>query len=889
MRMTQRILFPLGGIFCCAWMVSPAEALMVDSVDPPLFISPDLVPPRVQQIAQTLPSDPSDLILQGQQLYQSGQYSQAAQRWRTAAQQFEQSRSIPRQALSLSYLALAENALGDFEAANTTIAEALTLATPYGSGNPGLLGQIWNTQGRLSLTQGQAEAAVNQWQTAQRWYTAAKDTAGVVGSRLNEVQALQVLGYFRQANLKSKAIDAQLKALPDDSLKVFALRSFGNLLQITGTPANASEILNQALTLAEQQQNRQEQSLILNSLGNVYRQGDDAESLEKSADYYQRSAQAAPTLGLRVEAKLNHLSLLLNAAKTGTLAADPSRALPTLLADLGTELPELPLSRQALEAKINGAVQLIKLRQYLQSQKTLPPTLAPIADSPLLTPASIAQNLAQVIQEAQQIQDDRTESFATGTLGSLYEQTQQWEEATRLTQRALVLAAQVKADDIAYRWQWQLGRIFDHSGDDRRAAINAYQGAIDTLQDIRGDLLATNPEFQFSFRDSVEPVYRELVSLLIQPNASVADLKQARSAIEGLQLAELEDFFRSSCIDIPTTDIDQLDPTAAIIYPIILNDRLEVITSIPGQDLQHHTIPLRKTEVENTLEQLLQSLNPAFDDQYRLNLSKQVYDWLIAPIAPELGEVQTLTFVLDGFLRSIPMAALYDGQQYLVENYNIALAPGLQLVDPTQIDRANSRVLALGLSEARRDFPPLPGVKEELSEIEKALPTKVILDESFTEANMRNAVLETPFPILHLATHGQFSSMSSETFLLSWDELIDVKQFQDLIDERSFIPEQPIELLVLSACETAAGDKQAALGLAGFAVKSGARSTLATLWSVSDESTAKFMTNFYHSFLEQTQISRGAALREAQLTLLHQSEYQHPFYWAPFVLVGNWL
>ncbi|MGA1131451.1 MAG: CHAT domain-containing protein [Prochlorotrichaceae cyanobacterium] len=879
MLLTQRIAIPLGGLVFLL-TASPGEALIVDPPTDPLTLAQNGAP------------DGSRLLQNGQQFYQSGQYHQAVQAWQTAAQRFEQSQSPTNQALSLSYLALAQNALGEFEAANASIAVALDLATPYGSERPSLLAQIWNTQGRLSLNQGQAEAALQHWQQAQDWYAKANDTAGVLGAQINEVQALQVLGYFRQANLKSQAIDQKLATLPDPELKVFALRSFGNLLQITGTLAESSEKLNEALVLAEQQQDRQEQSLILNSLGNVYRQIEDPEAWAKSAEYYQRSVSIAPSLSTRVEAKLNHLSLLLSAIDNDALTEAGSETLPDLLLGLQTDLSQLPLSRQSLEAQVNWSIQLIKLRQSLQeqtNQRAIPEPLAAIADSPVLFPQQIAQTLALAIQQSQQLQDDRTESFATGILGSLYEQNQQWQEATQLTQRALVLAAQVKADDIAYRWQWQLGRILNQSGGDRVEAIAAYQGAIDTLHEIRGDLLATNPEFQFSFRESVEPVYREIVSILVQPNASEQDLRQARAAIEGLQLAELEDFFRSSCIDISTANIDELDPTAATIYPIILDDRLEVIRSVPGQPLRHHTVPLGKAEIENTLEQLLQSLNPAFDDQYRLNLSKEVYDWLIAPIEAELGTVETLTFVLDGFFRSIPMAALYDGNQYLIERYSIALAPGLQLVDPTRIDREQSRVLALGVSQARRDFPPLPGVKAELAEIEKALPTKVILDESFTEANMRDAVLAAPFPILHLATHGQFSSVSNNTFLLSWDQLINVKQFQDLIDERSFIPEQPIELLVLSACETAAGDKQAALGLAGFAVQSGARSTLATLWSVSDESTAQFMTNFYHTFLEQTELSRGATLRAAQLSLLKDSQYQHPFYWAPFVLVGNWL
>jgi CHAT domain-containing protein len=139
-----------------------------------------------------------------------------------------------------------------------------------------------------------------------------------------------------------------------------------------------------------------------------------------------------------------------------------------------------------------------------------------------------------------------------------------------------------------------------------------------------------------------------------------------------------------------------------------------------------------------------------------------------------------------------------------------------------------------------------------------------------------------------LATHGQFGSNPDETFVLAWDTPIKVREFQNLLRSRERGDSNPVELLVLSACQTAAGDKQAALGLAGMAVRSGARSTLATLWAVKDESTALLMTEFYRE-LTQAQINKAEALRQAQLTLVQSSQFQHPFYWAPFVLVGNWL
>jgi CHAT domain-containing protein len=127
-----------------------------------------------------------------------------------------------------------------------------------------------------------------------------------------------------------------------------------------------------------------------------------------------------------------------------------------------------------------------------------------------------------------------------------------------------------------------------------------------------------------------------------------------------------------------------------------------------------------------------------------------------------------------------------------------------------------------------------------------------------------------------------------DTFVLTWDNRLNVKELGDLLQTRSQDTNTPIELLVLSACQTAKGDKRAPLGLAGVAVRSGARSTIATLWSVNDESAAQFMIEFYHQ-LAKSKVTKAQAVRLAQLKLLKKPEFENPFYWAPFVLIGNWL
>jgi CHAT domain-containing protein len=509
-----------------------------------------------------------------------------------------------------------------------------------------------------------------------------------------------------------------------------------------------------------------------------------------------------------------------------------------------------------------------------------------------------AQELATAVQHIRSIGDQRGESYALGTLGGLYEKTQQWNNAKTLTQQALSVAQSIDAPDIAYQWQWQLGRIFCQdtqscasTGNLQNATV-AYAEAVKTLQSLRSDLAAINQDVQFSFRESVEPVYRQFVELLLQSDTnapSQENLKQARETIEALQLAELDNFFREACITARPVKIDQIDPHAAVVYPIILPNQFAVILSLPNQPLRYHKTALPQAEVEQILAQMLQGLRATAFVEDWLPFAQQIYNLLLRPEEGELAasDIKTLVFVPDGLLRSLPLAALHDGQQYLIEKYSVVLTPGLQLLQPQAIDRLQMKGLLAGLSQAREDFSALPNVVTEISQIKAEIPSQVLLDQTFTNQALKMGVDSTPSQLIHLATHGQFSSNADDTFILTWDGRINVKQLDQLLRSRERRL-SPIELLVLSACQTATGDKRAALGMAGVAVRSGARSTLASLWSVNDLSTASLMIEFYRE-LGKPETTRAEALRRAQVTLLHQDGYTSPYYWAPFVLLGNWL
>jgi CHAT domain-containing protein len=283
---------------------------------------------------------------------------------------------------------------------------------------------------------------------------------------------------------------------------------------------------------------------------------------------------------------------------------------------------------------------------------------------------------------------------------------------------------------------------------------------------------------------------------------------------------------------------------------------------------------------------------------------------MIAPLEADLQAqgINTLVFSMDTGLRAIPLAALHDGNQFLVEKYSLGLIPSLNLTDTRYQSLKDARVLAMGASEFTEENP-LPAVPVELSTITSKLwPGKSFLNEAFTLDNLKSQRASEPFGIIHLATHGEFQpGKPNNSFIQLWNSKLRLDQLRQLGWNNP-----PVELLVLSACRTALGDEQAELGFAGFAVQAGVKSAVASLWSVSDEGTLGLMTEFYQQ-LRQAPI-KAQALRSAQLAMLKgdvrlegeqlrspgqnvslppqlmnqpDKTLHHPYYWAAFTLIGS--
>jgi CHAT domain-containing protein len=817
--------------------------------------------------------------------YQQGHVEKAIALWENIAQNYQQQGKTVNQAEILSYLALAYQQQGDWQKAEKAIASSLELVENDSQGKK-VFAESLNTLGTLQLAKGQTEEALKSWQKATLLFQQLKDTEGEFRGKINQGRALRALGFYPRAcqqmlnalnlpgltcqQLSFEQLTQSLSQLPKtlSPLQVEAWLTLGDTLRNLGQLGGSQTVLEAILTRLPDQSQK---NAIAFSLGRTLEASGEN---ELALSWYDKAANPTVSPLLQVQAQLAQLKLLID-EKTWPAAI-------ALLPTIDQTLSQLPLSHQQIYSQINFAQRLTELKLKSDQQ------------SPLMSWEAIAARLAQTQKNAQLLGNKQGEIYAQGNLGKIYEQTQQWAIAQNLTEKALQASQGLNVPEMTYLWQWQLGRILAQQSQ-RESAISAYIGAVATLQPLSQDLTA-NSEFRFTFQQDVDLVYREFISLLLSPNSqgeiSQADLEQAREQIESLQVEELNNFFRAACLTTESSDIDELDPDAAVIYPIILPDRLAVILSLPKQPLQVFNNPLEPQQLQTAIADLRYTLVIRSRRDF-FAPSQKIYNWLLRPLEKTLlaqTNLKTLVFVLDGSLKNIPMATLHDGKQFLIEKYRVSLTPGLKLLSPQKDSLNTTKTLFAGISEnsEKLGFTPLSYVKQELKAIQSQVPNTILLNEAFTPDSLEKSLTYQSFPIVHLATHGRFSSQLQDTFIATWNELLDINQLANLLKSSNPTGDRGVDLLVLSACETAAGDERAALGLAGMAVRSGARSTIATLWSVNDQATSKLMGELYKQLASQ-KVTKSEALRQAQLALLGDKWYQHPFYWAPYILVGDWM
>lgn len=727
------------------------------------------------------------------------------------------------------------------------------------------------TAGAAALQRGQFDQAARYWQTASTAAAQTGDTARQVDALLQLADTQQALGQSRNALVTLRAAQPLAESLGDLAHRAAVLGALGKTLWLNGSNDEAHRQLERSIALARQVNAPAIAAASFNHLGNLLAEQGDSHAARAA---YRDSL----TLARQVQDPALVATVLLNTARLAARDHDPHTA-ETLLAEATHQVQILPDSH-------DKAFDLLAIGQL---RRTLPGAMASQR-------AEATQDFTAAETLARQLDDQRSLSYVLGYQAQLQQDSGQTTEALMLYRQAAFAAQQADAPELLYRWQWQIGRLLKARGD-RDGAILAYQQAVANLQAIRQDFTPGRTGSAGSFRASVGDAFVELADLLLQraarqptPAARDADLLAARDTMEALKTAEVKDYFQDECVtalQARTVALDRPPPRTAVLYPILLPDRLELLLNSP-RGLRQITVRVDRDTLTATVREFRRYLEKRTSREY-LPPAQQLYGWLIQPIQNDLNtdQIETLIIVPDGPLRTIPLAALHDGQRFLIRRYAIATTPGLTLTDLRPIQRQKIQPLLSGLTEAVQGFPSLDYVEKELAVIHATYGGKVLENEDFRLARVQRELKETPYSIVHIASHGQFASDVRNTFLLTFDDKLTMDRLERFMSLSQY-RDQPVELLTLSACQTAAGDDRAALGLAGVAVKAGARSAVATLWFINDQATASLVTEFYRQ-LRDPGASKAKALQQAQLLLLNDRRYQHPGYWAPFLLIGNWL
>ena len=818
----------------------------------------------------------NNLVQQGVELYQQGKISAAIDSWETALDSYDR---IDNQTIIIENLARAYQQLG-------------------------------------------SDRALNYWQQAIDNYRQLDNKQQLERSLTEQAQIYARLGQHRQAIALLCGADTQ-QCMDDSAISIArqqkdklgeaaAWGSLGETYRLRGNYKPALNYLENSLAIATKANLTQLQISALNSLGNTYsslaqidyRRGISA--ARRGEDFGNNNlAKQLKDRGIKSDrTAIEYLSQSLQEAKK-----QQDRT-----AQLKTTINSLPIYYRLG----NGEIAALQLKQALSLLPEIPATpskvyatinLAKLLQPELVTPntcytsteTKAKELLERAVIEAETINDLRSLSFAKGELGHWYECQQDYPQALELTQDARLLAEQeLGAKDSLYLWEWQTGRIYKQQ-ENISQAIRVYQRAIATLNSIRNNILTADRDIQFDFRDTVEPIYREAIALQLDRvpiNTLVAatndNLNSALTNFDSLQLAELQNYFGNECaIEEATNDADIQTDRVAVFHSIMLPQKTAIIADYPDGDRQLVWIDKDRETLRQEIIAFNEGIVRWYDSEYDPTVAKTLYDWTIAPFAESLQQrkIDTLVFVQDGILRNLAMSALYDGSQYLIEKYAIATTPSLTVTQPKSSQRKNSKVLALGLTESSSIdglvYPPLPQVRREINNIEREFANSTsLLNRQFTRDRLKRELERENYPIVHIASHGQFGTEPQDTFLITGNnQTLAINELDRLIRSAPQGTEA-IELLSLTACDTALGDERATLGLAGVAVQAGAKSALASLWTLDDSMTPQLVEQFYAG-VQNPNLNKAQALQTAQSKLIEQN--LHPAYWASFILIGNWL
>lgn len=766
----------------------------------------------------------------------------------------------PQQAATYYWQGKINSAIAGWEnlLQNSTDSEAATLH--------GYLGIAYRDIGQLG-------ASVRHFREAINFYKNQDKRSSHLGQTLIELaKTYNELGQWKQSQpLLKEAIE---KAETDKNLllKNLAYRSLCTAYWLEGNFDLAIESCEISRNLASILGQQEELVAALNDLTNV---------LLSRSKHYLEQAKA-----VEAEGQVNEQQRLEFLASTDRQGA-------VLATTKAVQLSQRQISLSAVRALINlnelrgdGSIRAQAILDKLPPSRSKAELLTLLAQQ---IPSDKARaTFKEAIATAETVGALKTQAFALMRLGIWYEKLGQYSQALETSEQGLWIAQRIGASESLYQLQWLHGRVY-RTLKRKNEAIQAYRGAIATLQQLRSDIASASPQWQLNVRQEVEPVYRELLSLLLEKNRNRPKiLKNSLDIFQQLQFSQLQSFFGDACLELRQASLDSqvsFPNQAAIIHTIILADSTYTILELPNGGIYAYPIAIKSAQLEKEIKDWRQQLENRRIPLGSLDLSERLYSLLVRPMESQLAQAnpEELIFINDGLLRNIPPAALYDGKQFLIEKYPISLSLGISSpsVDSSTVERGAS---IFGLSvpvidkALNSEFPPLPNVPTETLQVQKIVGGDRFLDKNFTWANFE-AQMQKDYPIVHLATHGEFGGTLESTFLLAYDRKISLSKLEEFLAQR----QMPINLLTLSACQTASGSENAILGLAGVALRSGVKNVLASLWAIEDKATSELIADFYRHLKKG--MSKAKALQSAQITQLDKGSYITQ--WGAFVAIGN--
>jgi len=507
-----------------------------------------------------------------------------------------------------------------------------------------------------------------------------------------------------------------------------------------------------------------------------------------------------------------------------------------------------------------------------------------------------ADQLVALARQGLEFDHSGVVALAWAYLAGLYAEEERLDEAIALTSWAIEASLASDERTRLASLEVQLADFLREAGD-LVGAARTYQMALESLPWLVSGgprRFSRDPFTRKTVEESVS-VTTSLVDVLLQTAARTesgearqALIREARDQVEAERVRELRDHFRDPCIQALERRPADSIPGAVIVHPVLMSDRLALIVSGPD-GLNAYDVALDRREWHEWIARTQRALRDRTTNRYRLGAAR-LYEWIARPIEHEWArpEIETLVFVTGGAMRDFPLAALYDEREnvFLIEKRAVAFTPGLTLTRPRAIGDRALVMLRAGLEGAPGDAPALPQVTRELDALSQMFSGVDLRGADFVPERLERALEQRSFDLIHIASHGVFPASGEPPYLATAGRPIELADLAAMV-RRTRFRDRPTELITLSACETAVSHRAAALGFAGLAVQSGARSTLGTVWRVSDEASAEFMQAFYEA-LANGEGGRAAALRAAQRGFLDNPVLSHPYFWAPYLLLGNW-